>query len=138
MKHNHHAPAAQSGGRKLKGDVIFIAVLLLLATLLGLVLLLTRKPGDTVIVTVDGEHYATFSLSEPLRHEIRTGENGEQINVLVIEDGQAFVQHASCPDGICAAHRAISYNRQSIVCLPHRVVITVHRQSTADQPDVIV
>ena len=138
MKHNHHAPAAQSGGRKLKGDVIFIAALLLLATLFGLLLWLFRTPGDTVVVTVDGKHYATFSLSEPLYHEIRTGENGEQLNVLVIKDGQAFVQHASCPDGICAAHRAISYHGQSIVCLPHRVVITVERGSSADQPDIIV
>ena len=138
MSHNHHAPAAGSGGRKFKADLILIAALLLLATLLGLFLFLSRKPGDSVTVTVDGEHYATFSLSEPLRHEIRTGRNGEQINVLIIENGQAYVQHASCPDGICASHRPISYNGQSIICLPHRVVITVQRQGTADQPDIIV
>ena len=138
MKHNHHAPAVPSGGRKLKGDVIFIAALLAFAALFGAALMLTRQPGDSVVVTIDGEHYATFSLSEPLVHEIRTGEDGEHVNLLVIENGQAYVQQASCPDGICANHRPISYSGQSIVCLPHRVVITVQRQSTADQPDIIV
>ena len=138
MKHNNIAPAVPSGGRKLKGDVIFIAALLAFAALLGAVLMLTRQAGNAVVVTIDGEYYATFSLSEPLVHEIRTGEDGQQLNVLVIKDGQAFVQHASCPDGICANHRPISYGGQSIVCLPHRVVITVQRQSTADQPDIIV
>ena len=62
---------------------------------------------------------------EDVEVEIRTGKNGEQRNRLVIKDGEAFVETATCPDGICAAHKPISHEGESIICLPHRLEIRV-------------
>ena len=76
-------------------------------------------------VTVDGEEYGTYPLSEDAEVEIRTGKNGEQLNRLVIKDGVAYVETATCPDGICAAHKPISRDGESIICLPHKVVVAV-------------
>lgn len=135
--HNQNTPAANRVGRKFKNDLIFITVLLAVVSLLGLAFFFFRGEGDVVTVTVDGAVYGTYSLSEPIRVEIRTGDEQEQINVLVIEDGRAYVEHASCPDGICAAHKPILRNGESIVCLPHRVVITVHK-TDGQNPDIIV
>ena len=134
---NATMPVAQSGGRRFRNDVIFVAALLAAIALAGLFVFLFRRPGDTVIVTVDGELYATYLLSENVTVSIHTGQGDEQINLLVIKDGQAYVQEASCPDGICAAHRPISREGESIVCLPHRVVITVHCTSEQDVPDIV-
>lgn len=91
-----------------------------------------------VKVTVDGELYGVYSLSQNMTEDIHTGEDGQQLNRLVIRDGKAFVENATCPDGICAAHRSISRNGESIVCLPHRVVITVAAAETDDAPDIVV
>lgn len=135
--HNNDMPVAKSVGRKFRNDLIFIAVLLLSVILLGAALFFFRGEGTAVTVMVDGVLYGTYSLSEPLVLEIRTGESGEQINRLVIEDGKASVTHATCPDGICAAHRPISRSGESIACLPHRVVITVQKNNGQD-PDIIV
>ena len=131
-------PVAKSVGRKFRNDLIFTATLLVIASVVGLAFFFLRGEGNTVNVTVDGELFGTYSLSEDVEVEIRTGENGENVNRLVIRDGKASVTHASCPDGICAAHRPISRNGESIVCLPHRVAVTVHTVDEADAPDIIV
>ena len=53
-------------------------------------------------------------------------------NLLVIQDGKADVTEASCPDGICVNHRAISKQGQSIVCLPNKVVVEIENGEESD------
>ena len=122
--------------RKNRNDVLFIAVLLLIVTLAGAAFFFLRGEGDSVTVSVDGKHYGTYPLHADLTLSIRTGEEGDQENLLVIRDGKALVESATCPDGICAAHKPISREGESIVCLPHRVVITVHT-TDGEEPDII-
>ncbi len=110
---------------RLRNDILLIAVLLLLAAIGGIYLYFFRPVGNTVTVTVDGAEYGVYSLSSDRIEEIRTGSGAEQLNRLVIKDGKAFVETATCPDRICAAHSPINRDGESIVCLPHRVVITV-------------
>ena len=121
--------------RKLRNDVLFIAILLLVLAVAGGCLWLFRGDGNTVTVTVDGAVYGVYPLSQNRVEDIRTGES--EINRLVIQDGKAYVETATCPDGICAGHRPISREGESIVCLPHKVVITVSTTDT-DQPDIVV
>ena len=87
-------------------------------------------------VEVDGTVMGTYPLSVDREVEIVTGENGEELNLLVIKDGKAIISTATCPDGICAAHKPISREGESIICLPHKVVITVIGGS-GEEPDII-
>ena len=105
-----------------RNDLLLAAVLLLLGGALALFLWLTRQTGGIVTVQVDGE-----VLFELLLHEdtqIVLGEGGHT-NTLVIADGKAQVVEASCPDQICVRQGSIQYAGESIVCLPHKLVITV-------------
>ena len=121
--------------RSFRNDLILIAVLLAVAAaVMGLLLL--RGNGDIVRVTVNGELYAEYALTDTVTQDIRTGESS--FNRLVIRDGKAYVEDASCPDGICAAHRPVYRNGESIVCLPHGVVITVVRAASEDTVDMVV
>ena len=138
MNQNNASSTAKSGGRKLRNDIIFIATLLAVVICLGLGIYLLRPEGDFVVVTVDGVEYGRYPLHTDTTVEIRTGENGEQRNLLVIQDGKAYVENASCPDGICAGHRPINKTGESIVCLPHKVVVTVKSAEAQDQPDIVV
>ena len=122
--------------RKSRNDVLFIAVLLLIVALAGAAFFFLRGEGDSVTVSVDGKHYGTYPLHTDLTLSIRTGADYTQENLLVIRDGKALVESATCPDGICAAHKPISREGESIVCLPHRVVITVHT-TDGEEPDII-
>ena len=136
LLHNH-TPIAPRDGRVVRNDVIFIISLLLIVSLLGLGFFVFRGEGDTVTVTVDGELFGTYLLSQNKTVELRTGEDGSQLNRLIISNGEAHVDYASCPDGICAAHKPISRRGESIVCLPHRVVITVRTAENTAVPDIV-
>ncbi len=120
-----------------RNDIIFIAVILLIAMIGMLYLFVFRKSGNVVKVTVDGEVYGTYSLSEDVTEDIITGDDGSQLNRLVIRDGRAYMEHATCPDGICVDHRPIFRDGESIVCLPNRVVITVITEDSTDAPDIV-
>lgn len=135
---NNNMPAAKIGGHKLKNDLIFIGVLLLVVIAVGLSLWLFRGEGDSVTVSVDGKVVGVYSLSKDMTLDIQTGEKGEGHNLLVISGGKAYVASASCPDGICASHKPISRNGEAIVCLPNRVVITVTVEEDDQAPDVVV
>ena len=120
-------------GRKVRNDIILIVSLLLLVAVAALAIFLFRTEGDTVIVTVDGKLWGEYSLHENRTVEIR---NGDGYNLLVIEDGRASVTEAGCLDGICAVHRPIRHNGDSIICLPNKVVIAI-RTAEQDQPDIV-
>ena len=114
-------------------DILFIAVLLFLCAAAALGLYVLREDGDTVTVSIDGQLYAEYPLTEDRVVEL-ISDGG--FNRLVIEDGYAYVEEASCPDGICSSHRPISHNGESIICLPNKVVIEIHRREQ-NQPDII-
>ena len=84
-------PTAKSGGRKFRNDLIFILALLLAVSLCGLGFFLLRGEGDTVTVEVDGKLFGTYPLSVDTAVEIRTG---DELNLLVIRNGEAFVSEA--------------------------------------------
>ena len=108
--------------RSHRNDLLLVTVLLLLGGALALFLWLTRQAGGTVTVQIDGEIVLELPLSED--RSLVLGE-GERTNTLVIRDGTAQVIEASCPDKVCVGHGAIQYAGESIVCLPHKLVITV-------------
>ena len=95
------------------GDVWLIAGVVAVALLLFAVLWLLAERGTAVAVTVDGNTEVKIA-----------GVDGGSCT-LVIADGQATVVAATCPDGICVRHRAVSRGGETIVCLPNRVVVTV-------------
>ena len=127
-----------SVSRHARNDIILIASLLLIAAIGLVYLFVLRNHGDTVKITVDGKPYGSYLLSQEVSEDILSGENGEYCNRLIIRDGKAWVESATCPDGICVSHSPIFRDGESIVCLPQRVVITVITDNNSDEPDIIV
>ncbi len=123
--------------RHLRNDVILVAVLFLLASIGGIYLFFFREEGSSVTVTIDGELYGVYSLAEDREEDIYTGENNVQFNRLIISGGKAYVEKASCPDGICSDHTPVYRDGESIVCLPNKVVITVIAGNAENSPDVV-
>lgn len=122
-----------------KNDIFLIAAVLVGALLLFLVMNLAGKQtGNEIRIIVDGKEYGTYSLAED--RIIEVNENGNY-NRIQIKDGKAFMEEADCPDGYCKRQGKISGHTQTIVCLPHKLVVEVIRdeadEGTADAPDVI-
>lgn len=119
-----------------KRDLYLAAALLLAAAILFLVMRIgNQKEGSQVKITVDGETYGVYSLWEEQEIEIK-GTEGE--NRIHIEDGKARMIAADCPDGYCMDQGEIHRAAETIVCLPHRVVVEViTREKAEDFADVI-
>lgn len=122
---------------KLRNDFILAAVILIIAAAGLLLISLTKEEGNTLVVKIDGAETASYSLAEDTRFEIRTGKNSENINVVVIENGKAYVSEADCPDGICKDYRPISYVGETIVCLPHKLVLEVTGEKNDGGLDIV-
>lgn len=120
-----------------RNDLIFIAALLAVVAIAGACFFFLRGEGNSVTVSVDGKVIATYPLDKDRTEDIYTADGGH--NRLIIQDGKAWVEEASCPDGICAAHSPIHREGESIVCLPNEVVITViTNDHTEPEVDVVV
>ncbi len=124
--------------RKLRNDIILAVVIVIIATAGLLLFVFNREQGSTVSVKVDGTQMASYSLNENREVPIKTGDNDEYINILVIKDGKASISEADCPDKICVETRAVSYVGETIVCLPHKIVIEITNQNADGGIDVAV
>ena len=108
-----------------KADIVLFAVLLVLG--IGSTLLLGvfgfEKPEDAVVeVSVNGEVVRTAELNKDQTIEI---DNEFGRNLIVIEAGRVFVKEADCSGHDCIKMGEISKGGQAIMCLPHRLIITI-------------
>ena len=110
----------QEGKRRILNDIILVLVLLVVGLSVFLVISLSRDDGEAVLVKVGDEEVLRVSLSEDGEYSVNGGSN-----ILVIEDGNAYVKHATCPDGLCKRQGKISRAGERILCLPNRVIIEV-------------
>lgn len=108
--------------KRLKNDILLILALLLLAGAAWAVLRFTRRAGGAAVVTVDGVAVDTLPLGENGRFPIDTGAGQ---NLVEVSDGRVRVAEADCPDGLCVRSGWARYAGESIVCLPHKLVVTV-------------
>ncbi len=112
-------------------DIILLVIMLLTGGILAAVMALRPAAESGMVeITVDGALFRQLSLSEDASVEIDGYGGGK--NRLVIQDGAAYMESASCPDGICVRHHPISKDGESIICLPNRVVVTVHSGEKGD------
>lgn len=119
--------------KKKKNDVILIGSLLVAA--LGLYLGISFFQGagtqnPEAVVSIDGVEYGRFPLDTEITEKIELPDGS--YNVLVIKEGKADVTEASCPDGICVNHRAVSRQNQSITCLPNKLVVEIKNGEASD------
>lgn len=103
-----------------KRDIILIASILVVAIAFFLIVELTKEEGAGVVVKVDGVEVAEYSLSKSGTYPLNGG-----TNILLIEDGHAYLSDANCPDKLCVHQGKISRTGEVITCLPNKLTVTV-------------
>ena len=111
--------------KKIRNDIILVAAIAVIGATALLLFNLFKTEGSYAVVKIDGVETARYSLLEDTEVLITAGDTGEFQNLLVIENGKAYVKEANCADKICVNTRAASYSGETIVCLPHKVVIEI-------------
>lgn len=133
-----HRSGSDSTKKFYKNDMILILFFLIIGLAAFIFMQLQGKSGAEVKVSVNNKEYGIYSLDKD--QTITIGEDDWQ-NVLVIKDGKANMTKADCPDKICVNHAAISKKGETIVCLPHKVVVEVINeaglQKNENQIDII-
>ena len=119
-----------------KRDFILIGAVLVLALLCWVVPraagIFAGEDASWVRITVGGEEYGTYSLSEDQTIEIN------DTNVCEIKDGEVNMIQADCPDQLCIHQGPIHIQGETIVCLPNRVVVEITGNDKDEQLDGVV
>ena len=101
-------------------ELILLAALILA---LGIWALWPKQAGNTVTVTADGREVFTAPIGSSARTPIAEYEDFSL--TVVVENGRVWVEDSNCPDLVCQNHAPISKAGEQIVCLPHRLVISI-------------
>ena len=115
-----------------KKAVLLAAVLLVIAILCGIRIYAVSHSATGNGQALYADIYQNGELLETIRLDTVTdeytfevpGEGGASNTVCVRPDSIAIIS-ATCPDQICVHHSRISRNKETIVCLPDKVVITI-------------
>lgn len=109
---------------KQKKDLLLVAAILAVAAVgFGVNYFVQREPAARLEISVDGKVLEVLDLDKDTELLIEGWDGGS--NHLVIQDGMAWVDEATCPDKVCIHQGRVAKNRQMIVCLPNRMVATV-------------
>lgn len=107
-----------------KRDLLLVAVILVIAAAgFGINYLRHQGPAEVVEISVDGHVTGTYPLNKNLDIIVNGYNNGT--NHLIVEDGQAWIADASCPDKICIHQGKISRDGEMIVCLPNMMIAQI-------------
>lgn len=134
-------------------DIILILGIVVLGVI-GLVYYKNHKvPGNVVTITVDGNEVfkrdidtndklliqvmdgVATEISESDIDDIKNSgssdaaanseEKSSGLNIIMIENGKVSVIDANCPDKICVEHKEIDSVGETIICLPHKLIVEI-------------
>lgn len=110
--------------KKIKRDIMLIATLIIVCAAVFLIInFVVKKDGITAVVKVDGNIVYMLPLDKNASVTVEGYQGGS--NTVVIENGTVYMKDADCPDKLCEKTGKISKNGETIVCLPHRVVVEI-------------
>lgn len=123
---------------RLKRDIILVLSMVIIAAAAFLIInFAVKKDGSYAVIKVDGNVIKTLDLNSG---ETTIEVNGYQggVNKVVINDGKVSMTEADCPDELCVKTDKISRVGETIVCLPHRVVVEIKGSQDDDSIDSVV
>lgn len=126
------------------GDLIIIPLLILLSfTPLVIFGLQQHAQKDTAVtyqavLKVDGKEIKTFNLTEGKKKYTYkyTAKNGDY-NLIEVDGSRIHVAKADCKDQLCVRQGWIEKAGQTIVCLPHKLVIEVQASDGSEDSGMI-
>lgn len=109
-----------SNTKKLIFSIIFVIALLLAGLSSYIIIEGSREPGASVVIYYENEIIAEYPLSVNAEYVLNDGSN-----ILVVEDGKAYMKYADCPDKVCKHQGKISRTGERIVCLPNKIMAEI-------------
>ena len=105
-----------------KADIILFAAVLLIGIAGFFVLQKNSEAGVLVRIVSEGKLQYELPLDSDGEYTVKTDHG---YNIICIENGQVYVKEADCPNKDCMRYGKISGEGQMIICLPHRLVVSI-------------
>lgn len=121
---------------KRRNDIILLVTVLLLSCA-GILFVNYRKNSvktdiakAKVLMSVDGKVEQEIDLSKDGDYAI-LNDNGD-FNTINITQGVVRMKEANCPDKLCIHQGKISKNGETIVCLPHGLIVEIKSENNPE------
>lgn len=122
---------------RLKRDIILVLVMLAAAmTALLIINYGVKKKGTYAVVKVDGQELYKLELDKDTTVDVAGYQGG--LNRIEVKTGKVSMTEADCPDELCVKTGKVSRTGETIVCLPHRVVIEIKSTQGGNTIDSVV
>lgn len=113
-----------------KGDkiVALIVICVILISSIGVFSFMKLSQGNHHIAEIkqDGKVIKTIDLDKVTENqELKIPYASVNYNLITIEKGRIRITDADCPDKICVKSGWISQAGETIVCLPHKLIIKI-------------
>ena len=124
-----------------KLDLIIIVSLVVLSFIPHILFAKTLYKNNSstyASIKISGDFYKNIPLdsNKNVQHFVVETPNGN--NTLVVKDNSIQIKDADCHDEICIKQGVISKVGQSIICLPHELVIEIKGDSDSNSNDFIL
>jgi hypothetical protein len=129
-KNNNNTNNSTNNNHNKRNTLIMIVSIAAIAFGLYLMETYASSFGEYAEVAVDGVIKQEIPLTEDITINIDGYDGG--VNRLGIKDGKCSITEADCPDKLCVKQGKIRKTGESIICLPHRVVVTIRGKKDAD------
>lgn len=107
-----------------KNDIrLFLCLLLTAGILFSVFALWPRRAAAGLEIWQNGSLVGTYPLSEDRVICLKDPEGG--YNRIEIRDSTVSMEEADCPDLICVRHAPIERTGETIVCLPHKLILRI-------------
>ena len=116
--------------------LILLAVLVIVSSIAAL--MLRQTPTSYARIYLHGELAETVNLLEVTEPYSMIFQTNGNLNIVELEYGRVRILESNCPSGACVRQGWISGGLIPIVCLPHRLVITLEGDDTNADIDAVV
>lgn len=122
-------------------DIIIIALLILASFLPLAIFTMTQKNVDPdakvyAVISVDNNVFKEVELTHHKGTKTILYKNKEgDYNLIEVKDQTIRIKDADCGDLVCVRVGAISKPGETIVCLPHRLVIEIKSSNATPEDD---
>lgn len=123
-----------------RNDVIIIVSFVLIAVISAVwfaISMNNKSKTKYVEVYVDNTPYKSVKFSDNMPEQTFTVQTKYGWNTVHIANGKVNVENANCRDKICVKSGYISKTGQSIVCLPHKMIVEIKGNGENEIDDVV-
>ena len=118
-----------------KRDIIVIVLLLFLSILMTVFVkgFKSDQNGNYLRVELNGKEYGKYPLNKDKTFKIKVD---NEYNIVDIKNGEVKMKEANCRDLICTRMPKIKKVGETIVCLPHRLILEIVSDDDISNDDI--